>query len=131
LWTIGHDSRSIEDFLALLKEHEIEVLVDILSFPTSKIEHFKREEVQQWLPKYGIEYVWLGRELGGYRHSGYEARMETQLFGRSVEKLLDLARLRPVCIMCMEKNPKNYHRRLLTADLERKGVKAIPILEKG
>ena len=131
LWTVGHSNRSIEDFVALLEEHEIEVLVDIRSFPTSRIEHFKREEVQQWLSRYGIGYVWLGKELGGYRRGGYEAHMKTQLFKRGIEKLLEFARLRPVCIMCVEKNPKHCHRRFLNADLERGGVKVIHILEKG
>ncbi len=73
LWTIGHSNRSIEKFVALLEEHKIEALVDIRSFPTSKIEHFKREEMERWLPEHEIEYVWLGKELGGYRRGGYEA----------------------------------------------------------
>jgi len=131
IWTIGHSNRSIEKFVALLEEHKIEVLVDIRSFPTSKIEHFKREEMEQWLPEHGIEYVWLGKELGGYRRGGYEAHMKTELFKEGVEKLLELAKQRHVCVMCMEKNPKYCHRRFLTAYLERKGVKVIHILEKG
>ena len=131
LWTIGHSSRSIEQFVALLEEHKIEALVDIRSFPTSKIEHFKREEMECWLPEYGIEYVWLGKELGGYRRGGYEAHTKTELFREGVEKLLEFARQRRVCIMCMEKNPKYCHRRFLTAYLERKGVEVIHILERG
>jgi len=130
-WTIGHSNRSIEKFLALLSEHNIEVLVDIRSFPTSKVEHFKREEMERWLPEHGIEYVWLGKELGGYRRGGYEAHMKTELFKEGVEKLLDLAKKRRVCIMCMEKNPKYCHRRFLTAYLERKGVEVVHTLEKG
>ena len=59
IWTIGHSNRSIEVFLELLREHSIQVLADISSFPTSKIEHFKREEMERWLPENGIEYVWL------------------------------------------------------------------------
>jgi len=59
IWTIGHSNRSIETFLELLKEHNIEVLVDVRSFPTSKVEHFKREEMGRWLPQNGVEYVWL------------------------------------------------------------------------
>jgi uncharacterized protein (DUF488 family) len=117
--------------VALLKEHKIEVLVDIRSFPTSKIEHFKREEMEQWLPQHEIEYVWLGKELGGYRRGGYEAHMKTELFREGVEKLLELARQRRVCIMCMEKNPKYCHRRFLIVYLERKDVEVIHILEKG
>ena len=131
LWTVGHSSRSIEQFVALLEEHKIEALVDIRSFPTSKIEHFKREEMECWLPEYGIEYVWLGKELGGYRRGGYEAHTKTELFREGVEKLLEFARQRRVCIMCMEKNPKYCHRRFLTAYLERKGVEVINILERG
>jgi len=131
IWTIGHSNRSIDQFVALLKEHKIEALVDIRSFPTSKIEHFKREEMERWLPKHGIEYIWLGKELGGYRRGGYEAHMKTEAFREGVEKLLELARQRRMCIMCMEKNPKYCHRRFLTAYLEGIGVEVIHILEKG
>ena len=131
LWTVGHSNRSTEKFLALLSEHNIEVLVDIRSFPTSKVEHFKREEMEKWLSEHGIEYVWLGKELGGYRRGGYEDHMKTKLFEEGVKKLLDLAMERRVCVMCMEKNPKYCHRRFLTAYLEKRGVEVIHILEKG
>ena len=62
MWTIGHSNRSIEQFVALLEEHKIEALVDVRSFPTSKIEHFKREGMEKWLPEHGIEYflAWQG-----------------------------------------------------------------------
>jgi uncharacterized protein (DUF488 family) len=131
IWTIGHSNRSIEKFLALLSEHKIEVLIDIRSFPTSKVEHFKREEMERWLPEHGIEYVWLGKELGGYRRGGYEAHIKTELFGEGVKKLLEFAKKKRVCIMCMEKNPKYCHRRFLTAYLEEKDVEVIHILEEG
>jgi len=64
VWTIGYGNRSLDKFLELLREHEIQVLVDVRSFPTSKIEHYKREALERWLQKYGIEYVWMGEELG-------------------------------------------------------------------
>jgi len=131
LWTIGHSNRSIEQIVALLKEHKIEALVDVRSFPTSKIEHFNKEEIERWLPGHGIKYVWLGKELGGYRQGGYEAHMKTELFREGTKKLLEVARQKRVCIMCMEKNPKYCHRRFLTAYLERKGVEVIHILEGG
>ena len=131
IWTIGHSNRSIEVFLELLREHSIQVLADIRSFPTSKIEHFKREEMERWLPENGIEYVWLGKELGGYRKGGYKRHMRTKLFREGVKKLLEIARQKRTCIMCMEKNPKYCHRRFLSAYLERKGVEVIHIIEKG
>ena len=131
VWTIGHSNRSIEVFLELLREHSIQVLADIRSFPTSKIEHFKREEMERWLPENGIEYVWLGKELGGYRKGGYKRHMRTKLFREGVQKLLEIAKQKRTCIMCMEKNPKYCHRRFLSAYLERKGVEVIHIIEKG
>ena len=131
IWTIGHSNRSIEVFLELLREHSIQVLADIKSFPTSKIEHFKREEMERWLPENGIEYVWLGKELGGYRKGGYKRHMRTKLFREGVKKLLEIAKEKRTCIMCMEKNPKYCHRRFISAYLERKGVEVIHIIEKG
>ena len=80
IWTIGHSNGSRRIFLEMLKEHEVEVLVDVRRFPTLKVEHFKREAMERWLPERGIEYVWLGEELGGYRHGGYRAYMRTKLF---------------------------------------------------
>lgn len=67
VWTIGHSDRSIEKIVDLLQEHKNETLVDVRSFPTFKIEHFKKERMKQWLTEYGIDYTWLGKELGGYR----------------------------------------------------------------
>lgn len=130
VWTVGHSNRPAKRFLELLEEHKITKLLDIRSFPTSKVEHFKREEMERWLPEHGIEYVWLGKELGGYRRGGYQAHMKTGLFRVGIERLIKLAEKERVCIMCMEKNPKYCHRRLVSAYLERKDVEMVHILEK-
>jgi len=131
MWTIGHSNRSIDIFLELLKEHNIQVLVDVRCFPTSKIEHFKMEEIKKWLPEHGIEYIWLGKELGGYRRDGYKRHMRTKLFREGVKLLLEIAKVRRTCIMCMEVNPKYCHRRFISAHLERKRVKVMHITDKG
>ena len=131
IWTIGHSNRSLETFLNLLNEHEIQVLADVRRFPTSKLERFKREALEKWLPKQGIEYVWLGEELGGYRRGGYKKHMRTKLFREGIKKLLGIARTKRTCIMCMEVNPKYCHRRFISAHLERKGVRVIHIINKG
>jgi len=49
-------------------------------FPTSKTEHFKKENMEKLFPKYGIKYIWLGKKLGGYRHGGYKRHMQTKIF---------------------------------------------------
>ena len=131
VWTIGYSNRSVETFLELLAEHKIQVLVDVRSFPTSKIEHFKREKMERWLADTGIEYVWLGKELGGYRRGGYKAHMRTNLFKEGIEKLLTIAQQKRTCIMCTETNPKYCHRCFISAYLERKGVTVNHIVAKG
>jgi uncharacterized protein (DUF488 family) len=88
IWTIGHSNRSIKYFLDLLEEQEIEVLVDVRRFPTSKVEHFKREEMERWLGEHGIEYVWMGEELCGCRRGGYKAYTKTEQFREGIERLL-------------------------------------------
>ena len=115
VWTIGHSNRSMKYFLNLLEEQGIEVLVDVRRFPTSKVEHFKREEMERWLGEHGIKYVWMGEELGGYRRGGYKAHTETEPFRDGIERLLDLAGEKRICIMCLEPNPKYCHRRYISA----------------
>jgi len=117
--------------LELLREPSIEVLVDVRRFPTSKVEHFRRERMEHWLPESGVEYVWLGKELGGYRRGGYKAHMRTKLFREGIRKLLETTAQKRTCIMCMEPNPKYCHRRYISAHLERKGVVVMHIITTG
>ena len=131
IWTVGYSNYSLENFLELLKGNRIQVLVDIRRFPTSKMQHFRKEEMEEWLPRKGVEYVWLGKELGGYRKGGYQKYMQTKTFREGVKKLLEIAKTKRVCIMCMETNPKYCHRRFISTYLEKKGVKVIHIIRKG
>jgi len=131
IWTIGHSNRSIQKFLELLTENNIQVIIDVRSFPTSKIEHFKKENIEQWLLKHGIEYIWLGKELGGYRRGGYKRHMRTKLFREGIKKLLEVAKQKNTCIMCLEPNPKYCHRRFISMVLEKKGIKVVHIIGKG
>jgi uncharacterized protein (DUF488 family) len=87
--------------------------------------------MERWLPEHCVEYFWLGKELGGYRRGGYRAHMRTKLFREGIRKLLEMAALKRMCIMCMELNPKYCHRRFISAHLERKGVKVLHIIAKG
>ena len=69
LYTIGHSNRSMEEFLELLKEHEILEVVDIRSLPGSnKYPHFNSENLANVLAENGLKYFWLPK-LGGLRRS--------------------------------------------------------------
>lgn len=69
IYTIGHSTRELSDFVAMITHFKVEVLPDIRSLPGStKFPQFNRENLEESLPKAGIEYVYL-KELGGLRKS--------------------------------------------------------------
>jgi uncharacterized protein (DUF488 family) len=128
IWTIGHSTRSIENFIALLKAHNIESLVDVRHYPGSRrYPHFNKEPLAQSLKEVGIEYHHLP-QLGGRRqtqpHShntvwrneafrGYADYMETNSFAEGIDCLLDLARKKRVAIVCAEAVWWRCHRSLI------------------
>ncbi|NPB09131.1 MAG: DUF488 domain-containing protein, partial [Thermodesulfobacteria bacterium] len=78
IYTLGTSQRSLEEFLEILAFYRIEQVADVRSFPSSRrYPHFCREELAQALAAAGIRYLWLGKELGGFRKEGYEAYTRT------------------------------------------------------
>ncbi len=130
VWTIGHSTRSALDFLALLREHGIEVLADIRRFPTSRWEQFRQPNLKAHLAYGGIEYVHLS-QLGGYRTGGYEAFVGTPEFEAGIERLLAMAATRRVAIMCAEAVFFRCHRRFVAEALVRRGVEVAHIMGPG
>jgi len=139
LFTIGHSTRPLDEFLFLLREFKISTLIDIRRFPGSrKFPHFNRQSLEQTLPSARIEYIWL-EDLGG-RRSGpgidkslnpglksvgfrnYADYMQTEPFHLAVERLLSVAATKPAAIMCAEKLFWKCHRRLLSDYLVAQGV---------
>jgi uncharacterized protein (DUF488 family) len=130
LWTIGHGSRKIDEFILLLKENCIELLIDVRRFPTSKTDHFKREKLRELISSKGIEYEWLGDKLGGFRKGGYESYMQTEEFKEGIRELVEKASKKRVCIMCLEISPKGCHRRFISMHLGKEGHDIFHILSK-
>lgn len=69
IYTLGTSTRSPEEFVSQLTGHRIKVVADVRRFPTSRFEHFKRENLAGLLHRPGIDYLSLGEELGGYRQA--------------------------------------------------------------
>jgi uncharacterized protein (DUF488 family) len=106
IWTIGHSTRAIDEFISLLKENLIKLLVDVRAFPGSKrYPQFNKEALAESLNAHGIRYEHFP-ELGGRRKSkpdsrntawrnasfrGYADYMETDQFQKGIERLLDIA----------------------------------------
>ena len=131
IYTLGTGTRTSDEFVDLLKEHEIEVGIDIRSFPTSRFPHFMKESLQKTLESRGIDYCYLGKELGGFRKGGYLAYMETDSFKKGLKRLEEIGSKRKAAFFCSERFPWKCHRRWVSGELIRKGWRVIHIIEKG
>ena len=143
LWTIGHSTRSLEEFLSLLREHGIEAIIDVRRFPASRrYPHFNRLELEAELTIAGITYLWL-TALGGRRNPakdsintglrsmafrGYADYMETDAFAAGIERLKNVARSKPAAIMCAEAVWWRCHRSLIADYLKAEGAEVIHIV---
>jgi uncharacterized protein (DUF488 family) len=128
VWTVGHSTRSADDFVELLSAHAVERIADVRRFPASRRHpHFAREQLEPFLASRGIDYRWLP-ELGGRRtprrdsvntgwrvaaFRGYADYMETPEFAAAFSALVDLAHERRTAIMCAESLWWQCHRRLI------------------
>ena len=124
LFTIGHSNLSIEAFVLLLQKHEITAVVDVRSHPFSRyLPHFNQSEIKASLSAVGIQYVFLGKELGArpedlscYDLSGkalYQRIAATPLFSEGIQRLLKGAANYKISLMCAEKDPITCHRTIL------------------
>ncbi|MHB8997500.1 MAG: DUF488 domain-containing protein [Armatimonadota bacterium] len=144
IYTIGHSTRTIEDFVSLLRQFSITHLVDVRHFPRSRHNpQFNTEDLAQQLPTLGLAYLHLP-ELGGRRphkpnslnlawqneaFRGYADYMDTPEFQAGLETLIEMAREAQVCIMCAEVLPWRCHRRLIADALLARGLEVLHIID--
>ena len=144
IWTIGHSTRMVDEFISLLKENKIKLLADVRAWPGSKrYPQFNKEALAESLTAYGISYEHFP-ELGGKRKSkpdsrnsawrnasfrGYADYMETEQFQKGIERLLDVGEeTGPTAIMCAEAVWWRCHRSLIADYLKVRGVEVLHIL---
>ena len=119
VYTIGYGGRTSEEFVALLKQYKIMLLVDVRTVPYSGYyEDFRKEALSQKLKEKGIAYEWL-KALGG-RPDDDDCFVDGKLnaarceerdwYQHGIKQLKALARERRVAIMCSEKDPAHCHR---------------------
>jgi len=146
IWTIGHSTLSIEDFIARLNSFEIQLLADVRSYPGSRrYPHFNKENLEPSLAKKGIEYLHF-RELGGRRRvrpdsqnvawrnesfRGYADYMETDEFQGGIARLLNVASERRTAIMCSEAVWWRCHRSMIADHLKANSIEVIHIMALG
>lgn len=130
IYTIGHSTRKLEEFIEILKNFKIEVLIDIRHFPHSRRNpQFNKEILEKELPKEGIDYLWL-EKLGGFRKGGYLAYMETENFKEGLKEIIKIAEKNLTVIMCAEILWFKCHRRFVSDKLKELGFEVIHIFNK-
>jgi uncharacterized protein (DUF488 family) len=124
LWSIGHSNHELERFCALVLAHRLEYLVDVRSYPYSRIApHFNLDELQPTMKQRGVRYLFLGQALGGRpeREDFYDAEGHA-LYGRmaaesafqdAIDRLLLGGRDHRLGLLCSCGRPDVCHRRLL------------------
>jgi len=144
LFTIGHSTRPIEEFIELLRSNGIRQLIDIRTIPKSRRNpQFAAEALAKSLHDGGIDYLHL-KALGGLRHPradsqnlgwrnasfrGYADYMQTAEFDAAIERAIELARKKTTALMCAEAVPWRCHRSLVSDALTIRGIEVKEIID--
>jgi uncharacterized protein (DUF488 family) len=131
VWTIGTGHRSLDELLDLLAGSGVVRLIDVRSYPRGHLEHFSRASLEQSLPVHGLEYRWLGDDLGGLRHCGYIEHMASQRFATGLQRLEREAGVERSALCCAELDPGRCHRSHIADALCGRGWVVLHILGPG
>jgi len=145
IYTIGHSVRTEKDFLTMLQQHSIDLLIDIRTIPHSRRNpQFNSENLEKSLRNAGIAYLHLP-ELGGLRKPsprsknigwknpgfrGYADYMSSNEFEGGIERVMELGSRKNICLMCAEAYYGKCHRMLLSDALVIRNVEVLHILDE-
>jgi uncharacterized protein (DUF488 family) len=142
IYTIGHSTRTLDEFVEILNAHAIALLVDIRTIPKSRHNpQFNKDNLTRDLPRKGIAYLHFP-DLGGLRKAqknsvnagwrnasfrGFADYMQTRAFVSALRRLMQLGKSRRVAVMCAEGNPFRCHRSLVADALTVRKVHVLHI----
>lgn len=143
VYTIGHSTHPLEEFIKLLKANDITQLIDIRTVPKSRHNpQFMQNSLENTLPAAGITYRYM-KNLGGLRpvhkdsintawrnasFRGYADYMQTAEFATGIDELISYASEQPTAIMCAEAVPWRCHRSMVGDGLVVRGVEVLDIM---
>lgn len=141
IWTIGHSTRAIEEFVSILKSFKIEVLADVRSFPGSRrFPQFNKSLLEKIMCSSGIQYIHYP-DLGGkgvYNDDSlkkslpftYNDYMQTSRFNAAISLLETTAKQFRTAFMCAESSWQQCHRAFISDYLKRKNWNVIHIIKE-
>lgn len=145
VYTIGHSTRTIEDFIKLIKTYGIEMVIDVRTIAGSRFNpQYNEESLSKSLSKKKISYLRI-KGLGGLRHTtkdsintawknlsfrGYADYMQTSEFAEGIEQLIKLAKEKQIAIMCAEAVPWRCHRSLIGDALTVRKIEVVNIISE-
>ncbi len=145
VFTIGHSTHSIEEFVDILKAHGVELVIDIRTIPKSRHNpQYNSDTLASVLQGYAIGYEHLPG-LGGLRHAkkdsintawenasfrGFADYMQTEVFEQSLDTLIEMAEKQPLAVMCAEAVPWRCHRSLIADALLVREITVMDIMSK-
>jgi uncharacterized protein (DUF488 family) len=144
-WTVGHSTRSIEDFVALLKHYQLDGVIDVRRHPGSRrLPQFGSEALREQLAEAGLDYLWL-EALGGRRRAaknspngawrnasfrGYADYLDDPAFEQGLQQALEFSRGRRCTLMCAEVLWWRCHRSLIADVLKLRGFEVLHIRDE-
>jgi uncharacterized protein (DUF488 family) len=143
VFSIGHSSRNLDDFLELIDRFKIQLLLDIRTIPRSRhVPQFNSDSLERALQNHGVGYRHVKRLGGlrkpahdspnmGWRHlsfRGFADYMQTAEFKKGLSELLDLASEKTLVVMCAEAVPWRCHRSLISDSLLIRGIEVLHII---
>lgn len=147
IWTIGHGTRTGDEFVQMLQKAGVQCLVDVRSYPGSRRNpQFSRDPLASLLASQGIKYKWEGEGLGGFRKPkadsknialrsngfrGYADYMESAEFKQAIELLINDAEQTKIAYMCAERLPWQCHRNLISDYLVMRGMHVVHLVALG
>lgn len=143
IWTVGHSTHALDEFVDMVRSFTIELIVDIRNYPGSRrYPHFNKESLEKHLPLKGINYIHI-RELGGRRKPlkdsvnttwknsafrGYADFMDSEEFKYGIQTLQATASMKRTAYMCSEAVWWSCHRSLVSDFLKINGWKVMHIM---
>ncbi len=146
IFSIGHSNRTLQQLVEELLAYDVEAVVDVRSVPSSHANpHFNMAVLNDALPSSNIEYMWMGKELGGFRQRSLEESPNTgwkvqgfrnyadyalsDQFSEALFKLEMLAKERQTAYMCAELLYTRCHRRIISDYLAVRGWEVVHIID--